>query len=83
MGEAADAAEAVAVVARLRPQVVLLDIQLPDRDGTASGHAPTGASPTGAWVSTVTESTTDLVSRRVGNYQQLGSQVSLDQLWVR
>jgi ABC-type transport system substrate-binding protein/DNA-binding SARP family transcriptional activator/streptogramin lyase len=36
------------------------------------------------WVSTVTESTTDLVSRRVGNYQQLpGSQVSLDQLWVR
>jgi peptide/nickel transport system substrate-binding protein len=36
------------------------------------------------WVSTVTESTTDLVSRRVGNYQQLpGFQVSLDQLWVR
>jgi peptide/nickel transport system substrate-binding protein len=36
------------------------------------------------WVSTVTESSTDLVSRRVGNYQQLpGSQVSLDQLWVR
>jgi peptide/nickel transport system substrate-binding protein len=36
------------------------------------------------WVSTVTESTTDLVSQRVGNYQQLpGSQVSLDQLWVR
>jgi DNA-binding NarL/FixJ family response regulator len=35
VGEAADAAEAVAVVARLRPQVVLLDIQLPDRDGFA------------------------------------------------
>jgi peptide/nickel transport system substrate-binding protein len=36
------------------------------------------------WVSTVSESTTDLVSRRVGNYQQLpGSQVSLDQLWVK
>ena len=36
------------------------------------------------WVSTVSQSTTDLVSRRVGNYQQLpGSQVSLDQLWVR
>jgi peptide/nickel transport system substrate-binding protein len=36
------------------------------------------------WVSTVSESTTDLVSRRVGNYQQLpGSLVSLDQLWVR
>jgi ABC-type transport system substrate-binding protein len=38
----------------------------------------------GPWVSTVSESTTDLVSRRVGNYQQLpGSQVSLDQLWVK
>jgi DNA-binding NarL/FixJ family response regulator len=35
VGEAADAAEAVAVAARLRPHVVLLDIQLPDRDGFA------------------------------------------------
>ncbi|MEA2133573.1 MAG: peptide/nickel transport system substrate-binding protein [Solirubrobacteraceae bacterium] len=36
------------------------------------------------WVSTVTESSTDVVSRRTGNYQQLaGSAVSLDQLWVR
>jgi peptide/nickel transport system substrate-binding protein len=36
------------------------------------------------WVSTVSQSTTDLVSRRVGNCQQLpGSQVSLDQLWVK
>jgi ABC-type transport system substrate-binding protein len=34
------------------------------------------------WVSTVSQSSTDLVSRRVGNYQQLPG-VSLDQLWVR
>ena len=35
VGEAADAAQAVAVASRLQPQVVLLDIQLPDRDGFA------------------------------------------------
>jgi DNA-binding NarL/FixJ family response regulator len=35
VGEAAGAAEAVAVAARLRPQIVLLDIQLPDGDGFA------------------------------------------------
>jgi ABC-type transport system substrate-binding protein/DNA-binding SARP family transcriptional activator/DNA-binding beta-propeller fold protein YncE len=36
------------------------------------------------WVSTVSQSTTDLVSRRVGNYQHgIGAQVSLDQLWVQ
>jgi DNA-binding NarL/FixJ family response regulator len=35
VGEAADGREAVAVAARLRPQIVLLDIQLPDGDGFA------------------------------------------------
>jgi peptide/nickel transport system substrate-binding protein len=36
------------------------------------------------WVSTVSESTTDLVSRRVGNFQhRTGAQASLDQLWVK
>ena len=35
IGEAADGAEALAAVERLRPQVVLLDIQLPDLDGFA------------------------------------------------
>jgi DNA-binding NarL/FixJ family response regulator len=35
IGAAADGDEAVAAVERLRPQVVLLDIQLPDMDGFA------------------------------------------------
>jgi DNA-binding NarL/FixJ family response regulator len=35
VGAAADGAGAVEAVARLRPQVVLLDIQLPDVDGFA------------------------------------------------
>jgi DNA-binding NarL/FixJ family response regulator len=35
VGVAADGDEAIAAVERLRPQIVLLDIQLPDRDGFA------------------------------------------------
>ena len=41
IGEAADGDEAIAAVERLRPQVVLLDIQLPDLDGLA-GRAVAG-----------------------------------------
>ena len=33
IGEAADAQTAVAEASRLRPEVVLLDVQLPDGDG--------------------------------------------------
>jgi len=33
VGEAADGAEVVGAVATLRPAIVLLDVQLPDRDG--------------------------------------------------
>jgi len=33
VGEAADGASAIEAVARLRPDVVLLDVQLPDMDG--------------------------------------------------
>lgn len=33
VGEAGDGASALAAAARLRPDVVLLDVQLPDRDG--------------------------------------------------
>ena len=35
VGEAEDGAGAVAAAARLRPEIVLLDIQLPDLDGFA------------------------------------------------
>lgn len=35
IGEAADGEEAVAVAQRLRPEIVLLDVQLPDVDGFA------------------------------------------------
>ena len=35
VGEAADGAEAVAAVRRLRPDAVVLDVQLPDTDGFA------------------------------------------------
>jgi DNA-binding NarL/FixJ family response regulator len=33
VGEAGDGEEALAEIARLRPEIVLLDIQLPDMDG--------------------------------------------------
>jgi DNA-binding NarL/FixJ family response regulator len=35
LGEAADGASALAAVAKLRPEIVLLDVQLPDFDGFA------------------------------------------------
>ena len=47
IGEAADGASALDAVRRLTPQIVLLDVQLPDMDGfaiastlTANGSAP-------------------------------------------
>jgi DNA-binding NarL/FixJ family response regulator len=46
VGEAADGAEAIRAVADLRPQVVLLDIQLPGQDGIeVADQLATGPDP--------------------------------------
>jgi CheY-like chemotaxis protein len=46
VGEAADGASAIAAAAELRPDVVLLDIQLPDLNGFAVAERLRGAGPT-------------------------------------
>jgi DNA-binding NarL/FixJ family response regulator len=43
VGEAANGAEAVEAVAALRPEIVLLDIQLPDLDGLTVAEQLVGA----------------------------------------
>lgn len=47
VGEATDGATAIATIGRLRPDVVLLDVQLPDMDGfeVAARLGENGSSP--------------------------------------
>ena len=46
IGEAVDGASAISEVSRLRPQVVLLDVQLPDIDGfEVAGQLTNGNGP--------------------------------------
>src|SRR4029453_12678216 len=50
VGEAANGAAAVEAVAVLRPEIVLLDIQLPDLDGRAVAEKPAAPPAPPAWV---------------------------------
>jgi DNA-binding NarL/FixJ family response regulator len=45
VGEAVDGASAIAAVARLRPEIVLLDVQLPDIDGFVVAEQIGGGGP--------------------------------------
>lgn len=64
-GEAADAAEALAAVATDRPDAVLLDVQLPDRDGFAVAAALTD--PDGPAVVLVSSREADDYGRRIAD----------------
>src|SRR5437762_7682420 len=64
-GEAADAAEALAAVATEAPDAVLLDVQLPDRDGFAAATALAAAN--GPAVVLISSREADDYGRRVAS----------------
>lgn len=66
VGEAGDAAGCLAAVERLRPDVVLLDLRLPDRDGVEVLRSLSGDRPRVLVVTSFTELTTTVPAVRAG-----------------
>ena len=65
VGEAADGRSAVAVVATLRPRLVLLDVQLPEVDGFAVADDLARTAPDAVVVLTSVRSVAEYPERRV------------------
>jgi len=63
VGEAVDGESAMAMVARLKPEMVLLDIQLPDRDGFAVARLLQEAGTGATVILTSSRSASDYGSR--------------------
>jgi DNA-binding NarL/FixJ family response regulator len=62
VGEAATGAEAVALAARLRPDVVLMDLRMPETDGvTATAQLTRGGSPSRVLVLTTYDTDSDVL----------------------
>jgi DNA-binding NarL/FixJ family response regulator len=61
VGESADAAEAIAAVPELRPDIVLLDVQLPDIDGVRAARQIAELDGGSAIVLTSSRDVTDLI----------------------